>query len=121
MVVLRGRGEQASPERRAAVLRELAAQTPSEMADSELQVGPDLDADECDRDTGPWTAGFDSGSCLLGLYSAQQRRAYGTPGCANRCVVQQQQQDCWLASAVLLVRDQYGVLIIWGSIKLTDQ
>ncbi len=64
-----------SPERRAAVLRELAAQTPSEMADSELQVGPDLDADECDRDTGPWTAGFDSGSCLLGLYSAQQRRA----------------------------------------------
>ena len=62
------------PKRRSDVLRKLADKIPSEMCDAELQVGPELDADECDRDNGPWVAGFDSASCCIGLYSAQHRR-----------------------------------------------
>ena len=61
-------------ERRASALKRLAAKIPSEMANSEIQVGPELDGDESDRDSSNWTAGFDSGSCCVGLYSAHQPR-----------------------------------------------
>lgn len=64
-----------NPAKRQAVLEKLAAKVPSEMADSEVQVGPDLDGDESDRDCKGWTAGFDSGTCCVGLYSARQSRA----------------------------------------------
>jgi hypothetical protein len=63
------------PSRRAAALQKLKEKIPSEMADSDLQVGPALDADEDDRDKDGWVAGFDSGSCCVGLYSARQSRA----------------------------------------------
>lgn len=63
------------PEKRKAALKKLKTLVPSEMADSELQVGPKLDGDDADRDLQGWTAGFDSGSCCVGLYSARQSRA----------------------------------------------
>jgi len=61
--------------RRADVLQKLMVAIPSEMEGSDVQVGPELDGDEQDRDTKPWTAGFDSPGCCVGLYSAQQSRA----------------------------------------------
>ena len=63
------------PLRRAKALQKLREKIPSEMADSEVQVGPELDGDETDRDLKGWVAGFDSGSCCVGLYSARQSRA----------------------------------------------
>jgi hypothetical protein len=63
------------PASRKAALERMRAAVASEMADSDVQVGPELDGDETDRDTKAWTAGFDSGSCAVGLYSARQSRA----------------------------------------------
>ena len=63
------------PGRRAAALHKLREKIPSEMADSDLEVGPSLDGDADDRDKEGWLAGFDSGSCCVGLYSARQSRA----------------------------------------------
>ena len=60
--------------RRTSVLKKLAAKIPSEMANSEIQVGPELDGDMSDRDSSGWIAGFDSGSCCVGLFSAHQSR-----------------------------------------------
>ena len=64
-----------NPAKRAAALKKLASCIPSEMADSDVQVGPSLDGDDTDRDKKGWTAGFDSASCCVGLYSARQSRA----------------------------------------------
>jgi len=61
--------------KRKAALKKLSACIPSEMADSDVQVGPKLDGDEDDRDTEGWIAGFDSPTCCVGLYSARQSRA----------------------------------------------
>ena len=55
-------------------LEKLRDAIPSEMADSQLQVGPELSCDEHDRDRVDWTAGFDGPSCCVGLYSATQSR-----------------------------------------------
>lgn len=63
------------PTKRQKALEKLRDRIASEMADSDLQVGPGLDGDDDDRDTAGWTAGFDSGSCCVGLYSARQSRA----------------------------------------------
>ncbi|MGZ0213892.1 MAG: hypothetical protein ACKVI4_15570 [Actinomycetales bacterium] len=63
------------PRRRAEALKKLVDSIPSEMEGSEVTVGPELDGDEHDRDVEPWTAGFDSPSCCVGLYSAQQSRS----------------------------------------------
>jgi len=63
------------PRKRAATLKALVAAISSEMEGSEIQVGPELDGDEHDRDTKPWVAGFDSPGCCVGLYSAQQSRS----------------------------------------------
>ena len=41
-------------------------------------MGPGLDGDEHDRDKEGWSAGFDSPSCCVGLYSARQSRAPDT-------------------------------------------
>ena len=41
------------------VLAKMRDAIPSEMADSELQVGPNLDCDDSDRDKSEWVAGFD--------------------------------------------------------------
>ena len=65
----------ASDAKRAQVLKKLVAAIPSEMQDSDVQVGPDLDGDEFDRDTNTWTCGFDGPGCCAGLYSALQSRA----------------------------------------------
>jgi len=58
------------PARRAQCLRLLADAIPSEMHDANVQVGPQLDGDEHNRDASPWTPGFDSPGCCVGLYSA---------------------------------------------------
>lgn len=63
------------PGRRATVLKKLAKRIPSELHDADIQVGPELECDESDRDTKPWIAGFDSPACCVGLYSAKQLRA----------------------------------------------
>ena len=63
------------PAKRSIALNKLKEKIPSEMANSDLQVGPKLDGDDADRDTEGWVAGFDSGSCCVGLYSARQSRA----------------------------------------------
>lgn len=67
-----------NPAKRAAALKKMAESVASEMADSDVQVGPDLDGDETDRDKKGWTPGFDSSSCCVGLYSARQSRAPDT-------------------------------------------
>lgn len=64
-----------NPAKRASALKRLAEKIPSEMADSNVQVGPSLDGDESDRDVDGWTAGFDSQGCCVGLYSARESRA----------------------------------------------
>lgn len=60
--------------KRGEALRKLAEMTPSEMADANLQCGPELDCDERERDVTGWIPGFDSPSCCVGLYSATQKR-----------------------------------------------
>lgn len=59
-------------------LKALVAAVPSEMQDSDVQVGPELDGDELNRDTKPWTYGFDGPGCCVGLYSALQSRPPAT-------------------------------------------
>jgi hypothetical protein len=63
-----------STAKRRLMLRKLAESIKSEMADSQLQVGPDIECDEQDRDVKPWTEGFDAPGCCAGLYSAMQSR-----------------------------------------------
>lgn len=65
----------ASDAKRTQMLKKLVAAIPSEMQDSDVQVGPDLDGDEFDRDTKTWSYGFDGPGCCVGLYSALQSRA----------------------------------------------
>ena len=70
------------PERRAAALQKLADEIPSEMTSSDINIGPDLDGDDADRDTCDWTAGFDSPACCVGLYCSEHSRA-PEPGLAG--------------------------------------
>lgn len=63
------------PRKRSEALQRLVAAIPSEMEGADVTVGPELDGDQHDRDTKPWVAGFDSPSCCVGLYSAQQSRS----------------------------------------------
>lgn len=56
-------------------LARLVEAVPSEMADSQLQVGPELEGDELDRDKSEWACGFDGPGCCVGIYSALQRRS----------------------------------------------
>ena len=63
------------PRKRAAALSGLVNAIPSEMEGADVQVGPELDGDEHDRDTKSWVAGFDSPGCCVGLYSAHQSKA----------------------------------------------
>ena len=64
-----------NPDARHAAMRRLRDAIPSEVADSELQVGPALDCDESDRDKNEWVAGFDSPGCFVGLYCADHSSA----------------------------------------------
>jgi len=63
------------PNVRKAALEKMRASIPSEMADSDLQVGPNLDCDDSDRDKSEWTAGFDGPGCFVGLFSAEHSSA----------------------------------------------
>ena len=65
----------ADPAARKAALEKLREAIPSEMADSELQVGPALDCDESDRDKTEWAAGFDGPGCFVGLFCAEHSSA----------------------------------------------
>tara|TARA_X000001036_G_scaffold121636_1_gene115178 strand:- start:147 stop:1418 length:1272 start_codon:yes stop_codon:yes gene_type:complete len=58
--------------RRARVLRDLRDKIASEMADTDLTVGPELEADGTDVDKKQWICGFDGPACSVGLYSALQ-------------------------------------------------
>lgn len=66
-----------NPQSRAALLKALVDAIPSELADSSLQVGPPLEGDEFDRDKEgvQWTAGFDSPTAFVGIYTAEHSRA----------------------------------------------
>tara|TARA_B100001173_G_scaffold265829_1_gene241071 strand:- start:2054 stop:3517 length:1464 start_codon:yes stop_codon:yes gene_type:complete len=59
------------PVRRKNALQTLAQRINSEVYDSDLIVGPELDADSSDRDKDTWNCGFDSTSCCVGLYCSE--------------------------------------------------
>ena len=63
--------------RRTEALRALAQRIKSEVADSSLQVGPQLECDEFERDLerSTWESGFDSPSSFVGVFSAQHSKA----------------------------------------------
>ena len=63
-----------NPKRRADALKKLATTIPSEVASSDVTVGPQLDADVNDRDVSDWVAGFDGPSCCVGLYVSEHSR-----------------------------------------------
>lgn len=65
----------ADPSRRAAALKRLRDEIPSEVAQSEITVGPALEADSNDRDTNEWTAGFDGPTACVGLYVSEHSKA----------------------------------------------
>jgi hypothetical protein len=65
----------ADPDRRSTALRKLAEAIPSEVASSDVTVGPHLDADANDRDKCDWTAGFDGPSCCVGLYVSEHSKS----------------------------------------------
>eukprot|EP00966_Prymnesium_polylepis_P099115 2295394-Prymnesium_polylepis.1 len=58
----------------ASALQKLAAAIPSEVASSDVTVGPQLDADGNDRDKTDWVAGFDSTACCVGLYVSEHSK-----------------------------------------------
>lgn len=62
----------ANPAKRSECIRKLADSIPSELKDSQIQVGPELDGGEEDQDVQTWEFGFDSPGCCVGLYSAFQ-------------------------------------------------
>ncbi|MAT09512.1 MAG: hypothetical protein CMM02_00760 [Rhodopirellula sp.] len=80
------------PRSRAAALQKLRDAIPSEMANSELQVGPKLDGDESDRDKDEWVAGLDSTSSFVGLFLAEHSMA-PEPG---RRGMHRIHQECYL-------------------------
>lgn len=59
------------PKERAAALARLRDTIPSQMADTNITVGPDLDCDPNDRDKTDWAAGLDSPSAFVGLFTAE--------------------------------------------------
>lgn len=65
----------ADPARRAAALKKLVDDVPSELVDSQLQVGPGLEGAADERDASAWVTGFDGPSCCVGIYSAVQSKA----------------------------------------------
>ncbi|MDA9633361.1 hypothetical protein N9S81_00315, partial [bacterium] len=69
--LLQGAFEQ--KETRAALLQNLVDSISSEMNDDAVTIGPQLDCGEDERDlpTDNWTAGFDSPSAFVGIFSAQ--------------------------------------------------
>lgn len=63
-----------NPETRKRFLEKLRDIIPSDMHNTDEQVGPLLDCDDAGFDTEGWKAGFDSSSCCVGIYSSIQRR-----------------------------------------------
>jgi hypothetical protein len=63
------------PKTRRDAMERLRDAIPSQIVDSNLQVGPSLECDESDRDRDDWTAGFDSPGCFVGLYCADHSSA----------------------------------------------
>jgi hypothetical protein len=63
------------PRRRQQALEKLTNCIESEMADSQVQVGPDLESDANDKDLRDWVAGFDSPGCCVGIYAAVQSKS----------------------------------------------
>lgn len=61
---------------RTALIRRLAEAIPSEMSDDSTTVGCKLECGEDERDLEPdkWTAGFDSPSAFVGVFSAENSR-----------------------------------------------
>ena len=65
------------PTKRAEMLSKLTSAIPSELADPNVQIGPELDGDEFERDLegSEWTAGFDGSSSFIGVFSCQNSHA----------------------------------------------
>ena len=53
-------------------LSALTAAVMSETADAELTIGPTLDGDDRDCDVQEWACGFDSTSCVAGVYASTE-------------------------------------------------
>ena len=64
-----------NPEMRRNAMLRLRNAIPSQVVDSNLQVGPALDCDASDRDKDEWVAGFDGPGCFVGLYCADHSSA----------------------------------------------
>lgn len=60
--------------KRVEILERLKDAIPSEMADSQVTVGPELEGDDRDRDVQEWVAGLDGPGCCVGIFSAVQNR-----------------------------------------------
>ncbi len=62
--------------KRKALLAALAEKIKSEVADPDLQVGPQLESDESERDLkdSTWSSGFDSPSSFVGIFSAEHSK-----------------------------------------------
>ncbi len=77
-----------SPEEQARLLDQLAESIPNVACDFDASIGPPLVQEE-QRDKEPWSAGFDSSSCCLGLYKSEEEAdvccetAPGTRRCNN--------------------------------------
>jgi hypothetical protein len=63
------------PQAREEALKALVAAIPTEFANEDVTVGPELEAAEDDRDLKDWVCGFDSPGCCVGLYSAIQAKS----------------------------------------------
>ena len=64
--------------KRKAMLQKLKSAVKSEMASTDLEVGPQLKCDDCDRDVDDWTCGLDGPSSFVGIYSAETSRSPDT-------------------------------------------
>ncbi|MDA9603547.1 hypothetical protein N9S30_00165 [bacterium] len=61
--------------KRRVMLEKLKCAVKSEMASTDLEVGPQLNCDDCDRDVNEWTCGLDGPSSFVGIYSAETSRS----------------------------------------------
>ena len=64
------------PASRKALLERLKNRIQSQVADPDLQVGPQLESDELERDVedSTWKAGFDAPNCFAGIFSAEHSK-----------------------------------------------
>ena len=60
---------------RSAMLEKLRCAVKSEMSSTDLEIGPSLSSDDCDRDEDEWQCGLDGASSFVGVFSAETSRS----------------------------------------------